>query len=253
MLAAFQERGWSWSWSWRPRHAAWQIPWTEDGASLISVCAARCRTDGRLGGSGIHPSIHPSNGPTHPTRAPPQSSNQEFDAFHSAQPQHTTTSTHAVRARRSHVLMPPPPGRVSPLPPSLSCPVLSSPVPPAGPSRLQSSSPPAASFSGARPQKLADRAAMVGSSVLYGMDGRSARPKGKAKVNGSRTVGHGTAHLCSPALRLLLLLPPPPPAHGRTLLRSFHPFLPQRFVSSTTTNDASVCIASHTHYEFLFP
>lgn len=111
------------------RHAAWQIPWTEteDGASLISVCAARCRTDGRrLGGSGIHPSIHPSNGPTHPTRAPPQSSNREFDVFHSAQ--HTTTSTHAVRARRSHVLMPPPPGRVSPLPPSLSCPVLSCPL-----------------------------------------------------------------------------------------------------------------------------
>lgn len=107
------------------RHAAWQIPWTEteDGASLISVCAARCRTDGRrLGGSGIHPSIHPSN-PPNELRAPPQSSNQEFDAFHSAQ--HATTSTHAVRARRSHVLMPPPPGRVSPLPPSLSCPVLS--------------------------------------------------------------------------------------------------------------------------------
>lgn len=118
------------------------------------------------------------------------------------------------------------PAACRPCPPP--CPVLSSPVPPAGPSRLQSSPPPAASFSGARPQKLADRAAMVGSSVLYGMDGRSARPKGKAKVNGSRTVGHGTAHLCSPALRLLLLLPPPPPAHGRTLLRSFHPFLAQR-------------------------
>lgn len=47
------------------RHAAWQIPWTEteDGASLISVCAARCRTDGRLGGSGIHPSNPPNEGP----------------------------------------------------------------------------------------------------------------------------------------------------------------------------------------------
>lgn len=90
--------------------------------SSRSVPRAAGRTDGWVGVESIHPSIHP----THPTRAPPQSSNQEFDAFHSAQPQHTTTSTHAVRARRSHVLMPPPPGRVSPLPPSLSCPVLSS-------------------------------------------------------------------------------------------------------------------------------
>lgn len=176
------------------RHAAWQIPWTEteDGASLISVCAARCRTDGRrLGGSGIHPSIHPSN-PPNELRAPPQSSNQEFDAFHSAQ--HATTSTHAVRARRSHVLMPPPPGRVSPLPPSLSCPVLSC----AAGRPLQSSPPPAASFSGARPQKLAERRwlAALYCMVLVWMDGA---PGPRAKQRSMEAEPWGTAqHTCVP-------------------------------------------------------
>lgn len=160
--------------------------------SSRSVPRAAGRTDGRLGGSGIHPSIHPSNGPTHPTRAPPQSSNQEFDAFHSAQ--HATTSTHAVRARRSHVLMPPPPGRVSPLPPSLSCPVLSC----AAGRPLQSSPPPAASFSGARPQKLAERRwlAALYCMVLVWMDGA---PGPRAKQRSMEAEPWGTAqHTCVP-------------------------------------------------------
>jgi hypothetical protein len=204
------------------------------------------RTDGWVGVESIHPSIHPTVQPTQrgPRRNHPTENLMSFTLLSIRRRVHMPCVRDAATFSCRHR-----PAACRPCPPP--CPVLSSPVPPAGPSRLQSSPPPAASFSGARPQKLADRAAMVGSSVLYGMDGRSARPKGKAKVNGSRTVGHGTAHLCSPALRLLLLLPPPPPAHGRTLLRSFHPFLPQRFVSSTATNDASVCIASHTHYEFL--